>query len=276
MNGVIRNIVVAMLMLVSSSALGCSVLYYVDARTGKVYALNNEDYWYHVDSYIQIIPAKKNKLARLWYGWDNFAQGGINEAGLFFDGAVTPQQLIPSGYGDPNRNIGDEILATCRTVNEAIQYMEKNKIALKQAHIMFGDKEGNAVILEWLDGVKKIISIQGNHLLMTNFLLSDTARGNYPCRRFSYMEAAIGMLEQRTSTDPIQLKDVGNVMAVAVQLPAKDEHGKEGGTLYSTFINISDMEFVLVYKMNSTKIVKLDLKTELEKRGRRKIKLTKL
>jgi len=62
----------------------CSVLYYVDVKTGKVYAVNNEDYWYDVDAYIQIEPKTKTKYARLWYGWDNFAQGGLNDQGLFF------------------------------------------------------------------------------------------------------------------------------------------------------------------------------------------------
>ena len=62
----------------------CSVLYYIDAKTGKIYVANNEDIWYDVNPYIQILPATKSKYARLWYGWDNFAQGGINQAGLFF------------------------------------------------------------------------------------------------------------------------------------------------------------------------------------------------
>ena len=77
----------------SHESKACSVLYYVDANTGKIYVVNNEDYWYDVEAYIQIVPGKGNKLARLWYGWDDFAQGGINEAGLFFDGAVTPNSL---------------------------------------------------------------------------------------------------------------------------------------------------------------------------------------
>ena len=68
----------------------CSVIYYLDSISGKIYVANHEDFWYDTKAYIQINPRTKNKLARLWYGWDDFAQGGINEAGLFFDGAVTP------------------------------------------------------------------------------------------------------------------------------------------------------------------------------------------
>ena len=100
----------------------CSILYYINKQTGKIYVVNNEDYWYNVKAYIKIIPAKNNDLARLWYGWDDFAQGGVNEAGLFFDGAVTPEQDKIPGYTKPDGNLGDDILASCKTVNEAVIY----------------------------------------------------------------------------------------------------------------------------------------------------------
>ena len=225
------------ILLVSKAALACSVLYYVDSKTGKIYVANNEDYWYKVKPYIQVIPKSKKELGRLWYGWNNLAQGGINEAGLFFDGATTPEQKIPKGYTDPNRNLGDEILSTCKTVDEAIAYMEEKKFALKKAHIMFGDRTGNAVVMEWIDGVKKIISIHDHQLIMTNFLLSDTTKGNYPCRRYQAIESGLKALSQQ-SNNAITLRDVGNVLSRAVQPPAKDAKGNVGGTLYSTFIKL--------------------------------------
>lgn len=64
----------------------------MDSTTGKVYFVNNEDYWLDVNAYIQIESKSKTKLASLWYGWDKFAQRGINEAGWVFDAAVTPEQ----------------------------------------------------------------------------------------------------------------------------------------------------------------------------------------
>ena len=101
-------------------AQACSVLYYLDHQSGKIFVANNEDYWYDVEAYIQIFPASGKKLARLWYGWKNFAQGGINEAGLFFDGAVTPEQVVPEGGHGPRGNLGDHLLARCRTVEDAL------------------------------------------------------------------------------------------------------------------------------------------------------------
>ena len=49
-------------------ALACSVLYYKDLATGKIYAVNAEDYYLDVDPYIQIEPKSKRKFKedRFW------------------------------------------------------------------------------------------------------------------------------------------------------------------------------------------------------------------
>ena len=259
-------------LLCSGEIRACSVLYYVDSHTGKIYVVNNEDYWYDVDACIQIVPGKGNKLARLWYGWDDFAQGGINESGLFFDGAVTPEQDIPGGERGPRGNLGDNILARCRTVDEALNLLEKKAIALSNAHMMIGDSTGNAVVVEWLDGQRKIVSIANNRLIMTNFLLSETSRGNYPCPRYQSIEKRLDQMEE--SDQPIDLRSVGNIMAGAVQVPRIIEDERVGGTLYSSFINISDMEFVLVFKLDNSKITRLDLNATFKERRRKKINLS--
>lgn len=181
--------------LIPISASACSVLYYVDSETGKIYVVNNEDYWYDVDAYIQIEPKTKKKLARLWYGWDNFAQGGINENGLFFDAAVTPEQEKIKGYGNPKNNLGDKILANCSTVEEGLVFLEKEKIALNKSHMLFGDKSGKAVIVEWVDGERKLHWIKDNKLIMTNYLLSEPEAGNYPCYRNESIEKRIAEME---------------------------------------------------------------------------------
>jgi len=254
-----------------SNALACSVVYYVDQHSGKIYVANNEDYWYDVKAYIQIVPASKNQHARLWYGWDNFAQGGINEAELFFDGAVTPEQKVPRGYGKPKGNLGDEILANCETVEQALEYLQHVHVALGNAHMMFGDSTGNAVVVEWINGERTLIWIQNNTLVMTNFLLSDTSAGNYPCYRYNSIEDRINSLQK--SDESAALRDVGNTLDQAAQLPQQNETGKTGGTLYSTFMCISDMEFILVYKLDNSKITKINLREEFNNNSRKKIKL---
>ena len=249
----------------------CSILYYVDSTTGKIYVANNEDYFFNVKPYIRIEPADKGSYARLWYGWDDFAQGGINQWGLFFDGATTPEEPALTGYHKPKGNLGDNILATCKTVGEALAYLEREKVALTKGHLMFGDKAGNAVVVEWVNGKRNCVYITDNRLIATNFLLTDSLKGGYPCPRYSAMEHEIELLRQ--SHDSIGLKQIGNIAARAVQQRATDEKGQELGTLYSTFINITDMDFALVYKLDNRHLLKLNLSNEFANAKRRTIKL---
>ncbi|MBS1594765.1 MAG: penicillin acylase [Bacteroidetes bacterium] len=249
----------------------CSIVYYIDSATGKIYVANNEDYFLNVKPYIRIEPAGQNSYARLWYGWKDFAQGGINAEGLFFDGATTPDEPEVPGYHKPKGNLGDEILAQCKNVEEAVAYLEKKKVALTNGHLMFGDKYGHAVVVEWVDKEQKIISIKNGLLLAINFLLTDTGKGGYPCPRYSAMEAEAIRLKE--SSDSVGLKQVGNIAARAVQVPAKDAKGKDVGTLYSTFIDISDMKFKLVYKLDNRNITSLDLKQEFANNKGRTIEL---
>jgi len=55
-------------LLYPAQVIACSVLYYKDLATGKIYIVNAEDYYLDVDAYIQIQPKSKRKFARLWYG----------------------------------------------------------------------------------------------------------------------------------------------------------------------------------------------------------------
>ncbi len=258
---------------ISLKSVACSIVYYIDSKTGKIYFVNNEDYWYDVKPYIQIVPGSKNELGRIWYGWKNFGQGGVNEKGLVIDGAVTPEQKIPSGYSSPKDNITDNILAKCSTVDEAILYLEEEKIALRNAHILLGDKNGKAVIVEWVNGVKQIVLIKNNRLIATNYNISDTIHIENPCWRYPLIQKGLDELDAQDKKDTITLKAVGNIIGKAVQLPQKDPTGKVGGTLYSTFIDLTDMKFILVYKLDNSKIQQLDILKELQVGKTRKIKL---
>ncbi len=255
----------------TGSLWACSVIYYIDEVTGKIYVVNNEDYFYDAEAYLQIQPRTKKKLARIWYGWDDFAQGGVNEAGLFFDGAVTPQQKRPVGYSGPKGNFGDRILANCKTVEEAIAYLESEKLALDNAHMMFGDCFGNAKVVEWINGMRTIVSIKENRLVMTNFNLSDTPHDAISCPRFLAIDKELVRLQNLET--PVDFKMVANAGAKALQTPRKTAEGREGGTLYTSFIDITDMKLILVYKLDNSKMTQLDLKAAFKKGKKRKIPL---
>ncbi|MTI19425.1 linear amide C-N hydrolase, partial [Fulvivirga sp. RKSG066] len=148
-----------------------------------------------------------------------FAQGGINEKGLFFDAAVTPEQQKIKGHGNPKNNLGDKILSYCSTVDEALEFLEREKIALNKSHMMFGDKTGKAVVVEWVDGKRQLHWIEDNKLIMTNYLLSEPEAGNYPCYRYESIENRISELED--NGEEINLLKVGNTFGKAGQ-PARE------------------------------------------------------
>jgi len=149
--------------------------------------------------------------------------------------------------------------------------LEDQKIALSNAHMMIGDSTGHAVVVEWVQGLKEIVEVSENRLIMTNFLLSDPASGNHPCPRYQSIEQKLSELED--SSQAVDLKQVGNAVGAAVQVPRTLEDGKVGGTLYTTFMDISEMRFVLVYKLNNQKVTQLDLREEFAGKRKRKIKL---
>jgi penicillin V acylase-like amidase (Ntn superfamily) len=257
--------------LLPQAANACSILYYVDKSTGKIYVVNSEDYWLDVEASLQIEPATKKEYARLWYGWDDFAQGGINDQGLFFDAAVTPQQQKVKGRHNPKNNLGNKLLAQCASVREALDFLEKEKIALDRSHLMLGDKTGQAVVVEWIAGERILHWITGNKLLMTNYLLAEPSAGNHPCYRYQSIENRIAEME--ASGKEINLLKVGNTFGQAVQPARAAEGGRLGGTVYTTFIDLTDNQFVLSYKLSNENVVKLDLNQAFKERKRRMIRL---
>ncbi len=263
--------IILLLTLCSISATACSILYYIHPETGHIYVINNEDYWYDTDAYIQINPASDDEYARLWYGWDDFAQGGVDEQGLFFDSANVPKQKKVKGGKKPKGNLGDRLLAQCKNVVEALAFIEKGNLALTDSNLFLGDSSGNAVIVEWVEGKKQVIHIAGNQLVSTNYLHSDPAAGNYPCPKYQSIENRIHELE--SSTNEYGFLEVANCIGGAVQVPQTNDAGRTGGTLYSSFIDLTDQKLVLSYKISNQNMLKLDLKEEFSSTKSRKIML---
>lgn len=256
-----------------STSLGkaCSVLYYIDKHSDKIYVANNEDFYFDNDAYIQIEPRSKDRFARLWYGWDERAQGGINETGLFYDVAITPHQGQIKGRYILKSNVGDEMLSQCKTVEDALRFIESMDLLLPDAHIMFGDAFGNAVVVEWIGFEKKIIPIKKNRLVMTNFLLAAPELGQRPYWRYNVIEKQLKKLQKQDNA--VDFESIGQAIRPTVQKPKKDHTGKTLGTLYTSFINITDMEFVLFYKGDNRKRTKLDLCEEFQVTEVKKIEL---
>ncbi|RZK36400.1 MAG: hypothetical protein EOO61_10420, partial [Hymenobacter sp.] len=96
-----RTTILLLLLLVSKSWLfACTIVSGTD-RKGQTWAMNNEDFFHTSSNYVNVFPAKdKHTLGyiTLTYGSpESSVQGGVNEAGLFFDvNALPPPQKYKS------------------------------------------------------------------------------------------------------------------------------------------------------------------------------------
>lgn len=255
----------------SSWAHACSIFFIADpSKENSYYFGNNEDYWFDVKPFLQV-QTGGNGYRRIWYGWYQFwvfrpfAQGGINEKGLLFDAAVVPRQEAPTGYRKVNYNLGDDLLATCKDVTEAIEYFERKRIAYSGSHLFFADRSGDAAILEWMDGRSVVTRIHNSSLIATNFLLSAPERGNYPCKRYSTLKSMIDGNEH----DEWSIDKVVDMAFSAVRSEASTVDGRMGGTLYTVVVDIGEQVMRVYLKGNKAKFIELDLSDEFNKRSYR-------
>ncbi|MBC8404460.1 MAG: hypothetical protein H8E15_04485 [Planctomycetes bacterium] len=170
-------------------ATDCTGIYY--AEGGVVLAGNNEDYW-RPDTRMWFVPSEGKTHGRVYFGFsDMYPQGGMNEAGLFFDGFATFKLPLKDQTGRLlyRGNLIDKAMADCGSVAEVVSLLENYDLSfLASAMLMFGDKYGDSVIIEGDDILRK----KGRHQVVTNFYQSRMAEENYNCARYASANAIIG------------------------------------------------------------------------------------
>ncbi len=179
----------------STSAFSCSI--FAAATPEVVLAGNNEDFYFDVTPKVWVTPPSTSNRGRVCVGFGNehsdpFAQGGMNDAGLFFDAAVTPKEKLNrvKNRPKPPRNLGDRMLAECSTVQEAVAWLGKYDLNwLNGGHFLIADATGDAAVVE-LEGTEMRLFQKkvGNYVAATNFSFKDPALGNYPCPRFQSID----------------------------------------------------------------------------------------
>jgi hypothetical protein len=255
--------IVAIGFLVIQPLFACTI--FSVAQGGKVLVGNNEDAPYSFPDKMWFVPAIGQAHARVCFGWYCFAQGGMNDQGLFMDWAVTPNAGTnrsdkPSFEG----NIVERVLANCATVEEAVGLFQKYAYPGNDAHFMIADRAGSSVVGEWINGQFKPVRKTGPYQLITNFLLSDPQRGNYPCRRHA---TASKMLDK---SGKISIEDCA-AMLKAVSADWTDGDSR-GGTKYSNVFDLANREVYVYYLRNFDKPIRVNLAKELRK-GLREVDL---
>ena len=239
----------------------CTIL--TSSSSDAVFAGNNEDMC-STNTLIHIIPPNDNKYGRILWGFGNDEnyQGGMNEYGLFFDGAGLPHVNMPK-QSLPEYNgafVMEGVLENCKTVEEAIAYVKNYDLSfLAYCHILIADSTGDATIIEWGNGKVNFVR-KGDkpYLIATNFNQSEPAIFSPNCSRF---EIASKILEKQNPS----LQTFEQVLSQTRQ---------EGNycTVYSTICDLKSVKMYL-YNFHDFSINKeFNLKEEFKK-GEQKRKI---
>ena len=157
--------------------MACSV--FNASRIDKVYAATNKD-WNNPETRIRFYAPSEGKYGRVYFGYqipEGFQNvGGMNDQGLWYDGASLPARSdIYNHFDKPTvkGELCEKALEECATVEEVIQMYEHYYTPHWQGHSMWADRFGNSVIIEY--GEKDVVCIQKEQEIqvMTNFYLSD-------------------------------------------------------------------------------------------------------
>jgi hypothetical protein len=149
--------------------------------------MNNEDFFHTSSNYVNVFPAQgKNTLGylTLTYGSpESSMQGGVNEAGLFFDvNALPPPQNYKLSRGKkpfPHGYMLEYMLQHCRTVPEFLALWDTYYLPDLGDQIHIADKYGNLAII-----APDTILRATKQLTSTNFNVCDTGPAKQSCWRY--------------------------------------------------------------------------------------------
>lgn len=236
--------------------------------TSTNYFASNED-WTFTDPAIQVVPGDGRNYSYMVFGWDSYLpqypQGGVNQHGVCLDWALVSQQRAinnKSGRKQPEEDIMYLILKQCKNVEEVIQLVGRyNWSQFATEHLLVADKFGDSCVIEWKDNDYVFIRKSRNYQVITNFYLSDTKIGWYPCYRFDRAERLLGSLENKTATF--------NEVKSALQ---KTHQRGQNPTVYSYIVDTKSLEITVFMFHDFTKGKTFNFSKEIAK-GEHRIKL---
>jgi hypothetical protein len=226
------------------SAHPCSIF---SCRTeAGAFFCGNED-WTATDPVFQTHPAAGSSYGYVAFGWasymPSYVQAGINSEGLCFDWAVVPSQSFVAAPG--KKKLGSDatidILKTCATVDEALAFIERyNFPNLASEHLFLADRKGASCVVEYNHGKVRVVK-GGAYLAATNFHLSDTALGWYPCERYEKIDRGLsGETGKLLPRDLVRLLD------------AAHQEG-EYPTIYSYVFDLTRLRMTVFHKHDFSK-----------------------
>jgi hypothetical protein len=225
---------------------------------GKTLVGNNEDYW-NPNTRIWFEKGESKKYGAMYVGFDDFyPQGGMNEAGLVFDGfamnylAITDTTNKESITTDEAFSFTKNILQTCSTVLEVRELLSKYNLEMFQTSLLFFvDRSGQYLIME---GDSLILGNDPTYI-QSNFYPSCT-KNNEDVNIDFYQNGRKHLAANTADTSLAYCTDMMNSM---------HQDWGNGGTLYTTIYDLEKGAIYLYYHSDYETVVTFDLKMELEK-----------
>ncbi len=236
-----------MTLLSSNSLKACFILCMSD---GEHTIVGNHEDWFASDAAVRIIPPSGDRFGSVIFTFENegWAQGGMNERGLFFDATYTPFQevvfenkVLFEGY------LWQKLLDDCTSVESALQVLKKYEIPeLEETHIFLADSSGNAAVIGVQNGQMVIKRINNKEYLMqTNFNPWHPELSDEPyCWRYDVAEKHL-----KESDEPSEQ----NVLEIL-----KRTH-QDSLTIYSNIYDLRSKTVTTYYRTNFEESVKIDL-----------------
>ncbi len=270
---IIRTLSATLVLFVAVAVYPCSIFMAVDGDT--VLAANNEDYYLDVTPIVWVEPGRDGEHGRICWGFEeekprDFAQGGLNTKGLFFDAATTPDSDTKriKGRKKAPDNMGDAMLAACATVAEALAWLERWDLQLiNNGHLLLADASGDGAVVELFGGELKVFRReQGNYVAATNFSFAQPGAGNYPCPRFEAVRKYFK--DEQGAVSPEAFREV--LRSISVPRTRDESKGRDGGTLYSNLCDLKQGTITFYRERDFDKPLVVSLEQELAK-GQRKV-----
>jgi len=232
---------------------------------GRTYLGSNEDSW-RLGSTIWFENKTFGSYGAVYVGYnDGFPQGGMNEAGVAFDGLkIYPKavQLDPSKKTVTNPTaFVKEIMQTCQTVEDVKKYASLfNRQPFNSSVLMFSDKSGKYLVIE----PDTMIIGNDNKYIIANFCPSST--GDNQKVTFARYERGNVFLRDH-------INDTDSNSCVALTDTMHECRNKIGdGTMYSFVADLENGDFTLFFYHDFKNSKNFNLKTELAK-GDQKFKM---
>lgn len=249
----IKFLSILSILFIQFQAYSCTIFSGKD-NSGQVWVGNNEDWLFTFKSYLNIVPKINNSLGYVYFTYNHpnlDQQGGVNEAGLFFNFNYISSAPYNRGrkkeyYPGGTFKMFEYILSHCTTVHEVMDLFKKYRLDnLQSSQLHIADKFGNLGVIA---GDSMRIT-QSQYQVSTNYNIfySDQNQVEEPCWRMPIAQRIL------KNNEP-------SFESFRKICDSTHQHYPNGaGTIYSDIHNLSTGDIWLYHGLDFNKAFKTNI-----------------